>query len=67
MAKVLDLEVDAEDVFKLLDPRDQNLMLDYLLKLGSRRLGKPEEPEPEPKVRAMTVAKSTEEGRLNGH
>jgi len=40
MAKVLDLEVDAEDVFKLLDPPNQNLMLDCLLKLGSRRLGK---------------------------
>jgi len=28
MSKALDLEVDAEDVFKLLDPRDQKLMLD---------------------------------------
>jgi hypothetical protein len=40
MATVLDLEVDAEDVSKLVDPRDRNLMLDHLLKLGGRRLGR---------------------------
>ena len=46
MATVLDLEVDAEDVFKLLDPRDQNLMLDHLVTLGSKRPGKKaEKPE----------------------
>jgi hypothetical protein len=37
MATVLDLEVGAEDVFKLLDPRDQNLMLDHHVILGSKR------------------------------
>jgi hypothetical protein len=40
MAMVLDLEVDAEYVFKVLDTRDQKLMLDYLLKLESKRHGK---------------------------
>jgi hypothetical protein len=40
MAKIHDLEVDVEEVFKLLDHLDQNFILDNLLKLGGRRLGK---------------------------
>jgi len=40
MVTVLDFEVDAEDVFNLMDPRDQNIMLDHLMTLGSKRLEK---------------------------
>ena len=68
MATVLDLEVVAEDVFKLMDPRDQNIMLDHLVTLRKQASWKKaEKSEPGLKVMAMTVAILTEGGRLEGY